>query len=38
MHPPQEELKILIEDVGFSDCYYYNLSGGIVAVHMAYKY
>ena len=37
-HPPQEELKSLIEQVGFSDCRYHNLTGGIVALHIAYKY
>jgi demethylmenaquinone methyltransferase / 2-methoxy-6-polyprenyl-1,4-benzoquinol methylase len=38
MHPPQEELKTLIEQAGFEDCHYHNLSGGIVALHIAYKY
>ena len=38
MHPTQEELKTMIENAGFSDCRYYNLSGGIVALHIAYKY
>ncbi len=38
MHPTQEELKTMIEAVGFSDCRYHNLSGGIVALHIAYKY
>lgn len=38
MHPNQEDLKYLIEEVGFEDCSYYNLSGGIVALHLAYKY
>lgn len=38
MHPPQEELKLMIEQAGFEDCRYYNLSGGIVALHIAYKY
>ncbi len=38
MHPSQEELKTMIEAVGFADCYYHNLSGGIVALHIAYKY
>ncbi|MCX7119454.1 MAG: bifunctional demethylmenaquinone methyltransferase/2-methoxy-6-polyprenyl-1,4-benzoquinol methylase UbiE [Legionellales bacterium] len=38
MHPTQEELKAMIEAVGFADCRYYNLSGGIVALHIAYKY
>lgn len=38
MHPKQEELKQMIENAGFEDCNYYNLSGGIVALHVAYKY
>ncbi|STX50024.1 ubiquinone/menaquinone biosynthesis methyltransferase [Legionella busanensis] len=38
MHPSQENLKKLIEDAGFEDCQYLNLSGGIVALHIAYKY
>lgn len=38
MHPTQEELKTMIEQAGFADCRYYNLSGGIVAIHTAYKY
>ncbi len=38
MHPPQEDLKSMIEQAGFEDCHYYNLSGGIVALHIAYKY
>jgi demethylmenaquinone methyltransferase / 2-methoxy-6-polyprenyl-1,4-benzoquinol methylase len=38
MHPSQERLKTMIEQVGFEDCYYHNLSGGIVALHIAYKY
>lgn len=37
-HPDQETLKGLIEQAGFEDCRYYNLSGGIVALHIAYKY
>ncbi len=38
MHPSQEVLKEMIEQAGFEDCRYYNLSGGIVALHIAYKY
>lgn len=38
MHPTQEELKNMIETAGFADCRYHNLSGGIVALHIAYKY
>jgi len=38
MHPNQEELKAMIERAGFEDCHYHNLSGGIVALHIARKY
>lgn len=38
MHPTQEALKQKIEQAGFEDCQYHNLSGGIVALHIAYKY
>ena len=38
MHPPQDTLQSMIEQAGFEDCHYHNLSGGIVALHIAYKY
>ena len=38
MHPPQDELQSMITQAGFEDCHYHNLSGGIVALHIAYKY
>lgn len=38
MHPDQKELKAMIEMAGFEDCHFHNLSGGIVALHIAYKY
>lgn len=38
MHPNQQDLQRLIEEAGFEDCRYHNLSGGIVALHIAYKY
>lgn len=38
MHPNQTSLKKMIENAGFEDCQYHNLSGGIVALHIAYKY
>jgi len=37
-HPTQDELAVMIEQAGFEDCQYHNLSGGIVALHIAYKY
>jgi demethylmenaquinone methyltransferase/2-methoxy-6-polyprenyl-1,4-benzoquinol methylase len=38
MHPGQDELKAMIELAGFEDCHYHNFTGGIVALHTAYKY
>lgn len=38
MHPTQDALKSMITEAGFEDCRYINLSGGIVALHIAYKY
>lgn len=38
MHPNQNTLQKMIEEAGFEDCHYHNLSGGIVALHIAYKY
>lgn len=38
MHPNQFALQEMIEHSGFEDCRYHNLSGGIVALHIAYKY
>lgn len=32
-HPPQEELAQMMEDAGFSQVRYRNLTGGIVAIH-----
>lgn len=37
MHPDQETLKEMMVSAGFSSVSYYNLSGGIVAVHKGYK-
>lgn len=36
-HPDQETLKAMMEEAGFSRVTYYNLSGGIVAIHTGYK-
>lgn len=38
MHPDQETLKSMMEEAGFEDVEYFNLSGGIVALHQGYKY
>ena len=37
MHPDQETLKSMMETAGFERCGYFNLSGGIVAIHRGYK-
>ncbi|GAA6136293.1 bifunctional demethylmenaquinone methyltransferase/2-methoxy-6-polyprenyl-1,4-benzoquinol methylase UbiE [Arenicella sp. 4NH20-0111] len=37
-HPPQEELKQMMLDAGFDRVRYHNLTGGIVALHIGYKY
>ena len=38
MHPAQDELKAMMEAAGFERCGYFNLSGGIVALHRGYKF
>ena len=38
MHPDQETLATMTRDAGFEQCDYFNLSGGIVALHRAFKY
>lgn len=38
MHPNQENLKTLLEQGGFEDVSYHNLTGGIVAIHKGFKY
>lgn len=37
MHPDQETLKTMMETAGLERCQYFNLSGGIVALHRGYK-
>ena len=37
MHPDQKKLKAMMETIGFSNCEYINLTGGIVALHIGYK-
>ena len=37
IHPSQESLKTMMQDAGFINCHYYNLSMGIVAVHKGVK-
>ena len=36
-HPDQESLLEMVDDAGFVDCRYHNMTGGIVAVHRGIK-
>ena len=36
-HPPQDELKAMMQAAGFARCDYRNLNAGIVAIHTGYK-
>jgi demethylmenaquinone methyltransferase/2-methoxy-6-polyprenyl-1,4-benzoquinol methylase len=38
MHPGQEELKNMMEDAGLKKVEYFNMTGGVVAVHRGYKF
>lgn len=38
MHPDQKTLQRLMEEAGFEHVQYYNLTGGIVAIHRGYKF
>lgn len=38
MHPDQETLKTMMENAGFEQTSYKNLTGGIVALHKGYKF
>jgi len=38
VHPSQEELKQLMQQVGFERVEYFNLAGGVVALHRGYKF
>ena len=37
VHPDQETLKNMMIDTGFKSCHFYNLSNGIVAIHVGEK-
>lgn len=37
MHPDQETLSNMMREAGFERCRYYNLAGGIVALHIGYR-
>jgi demethylmenaquinone methyltransferase/2-methoxy-6-polyprenyl-1,4-benzoquinol methylase len=36
-HPDQDTLLGMMEDAGFAECRYHNMTGGIVAVHQGFK-
>lgn len=38
MHPDQDTLKGMMEAAGFEQAQYFNLTGGIVALHRGYKF
>jgi demethylmenaquinone methyltransferase/2-methoxy-6-polyprenyl-1,4-benzoquinol methylase len=38
MHPDQQTLQGMLEQAGFEQCDYHNLSGGIVAIHRGYRF
>ncbi len=38
MHPDQPSLKKMFQEAGFERCSYVNMTGGIVAAHIGYKY
>jgi len=38
MHPDQDTLKSMFEAAGFERTSYYNMTGGIVALHTGYKF
>jgi demethylmenaquinone methyltransferase/2-methoxy-6-polyprenyl-1,4-benzoquinol methylase len=37
MHPDQETLKQMMADAGFANCEYFNMTGGVVALHKGIK-
>ena len=38
MHPDQETLAAMMREAGFEDVRYHNLSGGIVSLHVGFRY
>lgn len=38
MHPDQETLASMMEQAGFEQTQFYNLTGGVVALHIGYKF
>jgi demethylmenaquinone methyltransferase/2-methoxy-6-polyprenyl-1,4-benzoquinol methylase len=37
MHPDQQTLKQMMESAGFVTCDFYNMTGGVVALHKGVK-
>lgn len=37
MHPDQETLKAMMQEAGFASCEFYNMTGGVVALHKGIK-
>jgi demethylmenaquinone methyltransferase/2-methoxy-6-polyprenyl-1,4-benzoquinol methylase len=37
MHPDQQALLDMMEKAGYGRCQFFNLTGGVVAVHRGYK-
>jgi len=37
-HPPQEVLLDMMHQVGFENCSFHNLTGGVVAIHKGFKF
>lgn len=37
-HPPQEALQQMLEQAGFESVRYFNLTGGVAAVHLGHKF
>ena len=37
MHPDQDTMREMMEDAGFNQCEYHNMTGGIVALHRGVK-
>lgn len=38
MHPDQDTLKSMMQDAGFDEVKYYNMTDGVVALHIGWKY
>jgi len=38
MHPDQKTLQEMMQSAGFGRCEYFNMTGGIVAIHRGYKF